>query len=309
MATYFVNSDGTVESSRPTSEPFESPSLSYRGSAQVVRSGQRHAQKTTDNRQTPNIYTEQMDSVKTKQRANNKSRADSVCHLCGVAMKSSRLEKHIRSKCPRRPPMRGHIAPSAAKVSGRSLESLSIAASHAAGSGLKANNSRTCLSEPHGQSSKPSGPTAERQKGDGAQNDRVQCPKCRDSIVRHRMDHHLRRVHNTSLPSTTQPGSYVGPPSKIGAKGTPPTTHKAQGSDPKKGQPQPSTIARSGKRKSATNAPRATQRESGDERSWEPRGAERRGQDGSSGVGHFAREDGRFGSFPSFDPMDDESGA
>lgn len=140
-------------------------------------------------------------------------------------------------------------------------------------------------------------------------NQRVQCPKCRDTVVKDRLGRHLLRVHNTSLPSTTQPPATVAPPSKKSATGTPPTPYQAHGSGPKKGQPQDRAILRSGQQKTTTNAPREKQRESEDERRWEPRRAERRGQDGSSGVGHFAREDGRFGSFPSFDPMDDESGA
>ncbi len=106
----------------------------------------------------------------------------------------------------------------------------------------------------------------------------VPCRECRSVVRRDRLATHLRRVHGQREQTVIRRPASAGTPAGDRAAMRRVREASASRTNPAEGR-------------------------------WEGGGAERRGPDGSNGTGFFAREDGRFGSYPSFDAMDDESGA
>lgn len=283
MRTYFVNQDGTVETSRPSKETVEIATIAKAPKARQPTHPPKPGRRV--------------------------SRPFTICPHCAASVRQSNISKHIAARCPKRPTASVQKATATTDAPDQQAILDVPAAVPASGPPAAHPGKPRPSNGVAGLVAARSAPPTTPSKEGASLSDRVHCPRCNETVIAARLEHHLNRVHDTSLPSTTQPVSNVAPPSKKSATGTPPTPHQAHDSSPKKVPPRDRTILRSGQQKTTTNAPRAKQRESEDERPWEPRRAERRGQDGSSGVGHFAREEGRFGSFPSYDPMDDESGA
>ncbi len=197
------------------------------------------------------------------------------CPDCGAAVLPPRLEGHRRERCPMRPTAAadGGTAPAPADSANQQI---GVSSDLGAGAALSKRKSKPAQR-----------PRTERPPRRSAL---AACPRCLVPVHWDRLSAHLYEAHRLEVfgsglrraqkPPTPSRQSPTRGPRAAGARTAAPAKSDAGGDEQRDGP-----AARWG---DSTRTDR---------------------EDAAAGIGFLAREGGRFGSFPSFDAMDDESGA